>query len=116
MQSLRKFLRLGIGASDATITGTRRPLGYQQIVAATIATTAAGLTIPTSIPAGSVVGYAIIQSNGGVVRWRDDATDPTSSVGMVIPDGGELNYVGDFTAIKFIKSTGTPLLDISFYA
>lgn len=111
---LRDFLRLGIGASLASITGYRRPLGYEQIVNATLAS-ATGLTLPTP-PAGLTVGYAVIQCNGGTVRWRDDGEDPTTSVGMVIPNGGELHYVGDFNAIKFIDADSTPILDISYYA
>ncbi len=111
---LRRFLTLPIGASEAVITGYRRPLGYQQILAATLAT-AQSITVPT-LPAGITVGYLIVQANGGIVRWRDDGTAPTASVGMSIPDGGELNYVGDLYKIKFILSTSAPVLDISIYA
>jgi hypothetical protein len=99
--------------SEAIITGQRRPLGYQQILSATLAT-AQGLTLPT-LPAGMLVGYALIQSNGGVTRWRDDGTSPSASVGMVLNDGDELTYTGDFTKIKFILSSSTPILDIAYY-
>lgn len=100
--------------SEATITGERRPLGYQQV---TPTGTAAGVT-PPAVPAASglVPGYMVVQCNGGVVRWRDDGTAPTASIGMSIADGSEMNYVGDFYAIQFILSSGTPILDISFYA
>ena len=114
LRLLRKFLSLALGASEAVITGIRRPLGYAQIVNATLQS-ATGLVLPTP-PAGSTIGLAIIQCNGGVVRWRDDGTDPTTSVGMSIPDGGELDYVGDFSAIRFIDAGTTPILDVAYYA
>lgn len=99
---------------EATVTGYRRPLGYQQISNAALAS-AVGLTLPT-LPAGSLgVGYVVIQCQGGTVRWRDDGTAPSASVGMTIPQGAELDYVGEPSAIKFIVSTGSPTLDVSFY-
>lgn len=47
---LLKFLTLGIGASEAVITGYRRPLGYQQILNATLQS-ATGVVMPTIDPA-----------------------------------------------------------------
>lgn len=120
MRRLLKFLRLG--ANEAVITGIRRALGYQQIVAATLAAST-GITLPT-VTAGNVPGQAttqippglaVVQCNGGTVRWRDDGTAPTSGIGMSIPDGGELDYTGDIANIRFILASGTPILDIALY-
>jgi len=99
--------------SQATVTGYRRPLGYSQIANATLAS-ATGIVLPTP-PRDTQAGYAVIQCNGGVVRWRDDGTAPTATVGMSIPSGGELDYVGELSAIKFISSSGTPILDVAIY-
>lgn len=100
---------------QSTITGYRRPLGYQQISAATLAASTP-LTLPTSI-GGMPVAYAMIQNNGtGAVRWRDDGTAPTATVGMLLPNGSELDYFGEMTAIQFIVSAAVPILDIAYYA
>lgn len=115
MKWLRNLFGVGIGDSMATVTGYRKPLGYQQIGNAALAAGAVNLTLPTPKP-GFIPGYAIIQCQGGAVRWRDDAVDPTSTVGMTIPANGELDYCGDLSAIKFISSTGTPIVDVSIYA
>jgi len=106
-----KFLRLGIQDSEAVITGYRRPTGYQQIVNPLSAT---ALTLPTP-PPGFANNFVVIQCNGGAVRWRDDSIDPTATIGMTIPDGGELDYVGDLSKIKFIAASGTPIIDVSVY-
>lgn len=113
MKLLRRFLTLPIQASEAVVTGYRKCLGYQQISAGTLAASTA-LTLPTLSP-GESVGYLMVQANGGIVRWRADGTAPTASVGMSIPDGGELNFVGDITKIRFILSTSAPVLDVSFF-
>jgi len=114
MKRLRDFLHLGIVANEATITGIRRPLGYQQL---TLTGSAQHLTLPKP-PAGVVVGYAVIQCTGTTATaiWRDDGTAPTSSVGMTLSTGSELDYVGDFTALQFIIGSGSPVLNISYYA
>jgi hypothetical protein len=123
MRLLRKFLTLAV--NDVVITGIRRALGYQQITV----TVAVKMTLPTQtvpgIQAGQSgisqqttqipCGLAIIQCNGGNVRWRDDGTAPTASVGMTLASGAELDYTGDFANLQFILSSGTPILDISLY-
>ena len=101
-------------ADTVSITGFRRPLGYQQLTNAMLQTQVS-LTIP-ALPAGSRgPGFAVIQCQGGVVRWRDDGQGPTATVGMVIPSGGELDYVGQINLIQFISSSGTPICDVSLY-
>jgi len=99
---------------EEVVTGTRRPLGYQQIANNTLAS-AQSLTLPTP-PTGAYALYAVIQANGGTLRWRDDGTAPTATVGMLIPSGGELCYAGDLTQIQLIDGgSGTPIADISVY-
>ena len=98
---------------EEVVSGTRRPLGYQQILNATLQN-AVSLTPPT-LGAGQYWLYAVIQANGGTIRWRDDGVAPTSSVGMVIASGGELLYAGELEKIQLIASTGTPIADISYY-
>ncbi len=111
-------------ANEAVVTGNRRPLGYQQILAAPLAAAAVSLTIPT-IPNGvNGVGLVVVQVEGGSVRWRDDGTAPTSTVGMLIGSStgtagdlaGELDYTGEIAKLQFIKSGGTPILNVSYYA
>jgi len=97
----------------STVSAYRRPLGYQQL---TLTTNSLALTLPTP-PAGGSVGYAVIQCEGtsAAARWRDDGTAPTSSVGMTLSTGAELDYSGDLTMIRFIIGSGSPVLNISYY-
>lgn len=113
LKLLRRFLTLGLIASEAVVSGVRRALGYSQILNASLAASV-GISIPAAV--ASQVGFAIIQCQGGTVRWRDDGTAPTATIGMSIASGAELDYAGDFANLRFISSSGTPILDISLYA
>lgn len=87
-------------------------LGYQQI--ASLATST-GLTLPTNNTNFGNPTYAIIQAEAQAVRWRDDGTAPTASVGMTIAAGGELRYDGNLNAIRFIEVTASAKLNVSYY-
>ena len=82
-------------------------LGYQQI---TSLSAAAGLTPPQ----GATMALIVPETQG--VRWRDDGTNPTASVGMPIAAGAYLNYDGDLNRVKFIEQTASAKLNISYYA
>ncbi len=49
------------------------------------------------------------------VRWRDDNTNPTASVGMPLAVGVPLQYDGDLTKIRFIQQSASAILNISYY-
>ena len=89
-------------------------MGYQQI---TSLSAAAGLTVPTRTPDGSKQQptFALIIAETQGVRWRDDGTNPTASVGMPLAVGVPLQYDGDLTKIKFIEQTASAKLNISYY-
>lgn len=90
-------------------------LGYQQITSLSAAT---GLTVPSKDVQGLACkpSIAMITPETQGVRWRDDDTDPTNSVGMPLAAGTTLQYDGDLTKIKFIEQVAGAKLNISYYA
>lgn len=94
---------------------TTQVLGYQQIVGAAAST---ALTVPTRDLNGMNVEptLALIVVEGQSVRWRDDGTAPTASVGMPILANGMLSYDGDLTNIRFIQTAATATINITYYA
>lgn len=82
-------------------------LGYQQI---TDLSSAVGLTVPQ----GATLALIVPETQN--VRWRDDGTNPTASVGMPIFVGASLSYDGDFNKIKFIEASASAKLNVSYYA
>ena len=86
---------------------TTNCLGYQQITSLSAST---GLTVP----AGATRAIIIAESQG--VRWRDDGTAPTASIGMVLPVLVTLSYDGDLSRIQFIQQAASATLNVSYYA
>ena len=97
------------------IKGVTSCLGYQQITSLSEAT---GLTVPAVDRFGNKVmpTMALIICETQNVRWRDDGTAPTASVGMPLTVGTALQYDGDLNRIQFIEQTGSAKLNISYYA
>lgn len=98
-----------------TLKAVTSCLGYQQITSLSAAT---GLTVPTNDSSGNKQQptFALIIAETQGVRWRDDGTNPTASVGMPLAVGVPLQYDGDLTKIKFIEQTASAKLNISYYA
>lgn len=87
------------------------PKGYEQLSSIS---SAKGLQ---SIPDGAQA--AMIQAESNDVRWRDDGTSPTSSVGMVLKAaGGEaesLWYHGHLEDLEFIETASSATVNVSYY-
>lgn len=90
-------------------------IGYQQITSLSAAAT---LTVPTTDKNGlfQKPTFALIICETQGVRWRDDGTAPTASVGMPLSAGIPLQYDGDLTKIQFIEQAASAKLNISYYA
>jgi hypothetical protein len=84
------------------------PVGFQQLDA-----TALSASVGLTVPAGAQV--AILAPVTAAVSWRDDGTAPTATGGMQIAAGTYYEYWGNLSAIRFIASTGSPVLNVSFY-
>ena len=81
-------------------------LGYQQITSLASAT---ALTVPV----GATV--AVIQAESQSIRWRDDGTNPTTSVGMVLSAGESVFFTGSLSTFKAIEVAASAKLNISYY-
>lgn len=101
---------LALGLAGPALAQSGHPsIGYQQITSMASATS---LTVPTT---GGPVVWALICAETAAVRWRDDGTAPTASVGQPLAAGQCFQYAGPLLTIQFIAQTGSPVLDISYY-
>jgi hypothetical protein len=82
-----------------------RAMGYQQI-------TGSGVMTLTP-PAGATT--ALISVSANAIRWRDDGTNPTASVGMPVAVGQEWQYAGPLAALAIIAQSGSATIDIAYY-
>ena len=81
-------------------------MGYQQLTSVSSST---ALTVP---PGATM---ALIVPENQSVRWRDDGTDPTAGVGMLLTVNSSLNYDGDLNKIRFIEILASAKVNISYY-
>ena len=89
-----------------TVDSKLDPLGYQQITALS---SAVGLSPPTK------ARIALIQASTQGVRWRDDGTAPTGTIGMPLGAGNDFVYTGNLAAIQFIEVAPSAQLNVSYY-
>lgn len=87
-------------------------LGYEQL---TSLSGSSSLTVPTS-SGGQKANVALLIGETQSIRWRDDGTAPTASVGMLLAAGQPFLYDGDLTKIRFIEATASAKLNVSYYA
>ncbi len=117
------LLALLAGTASAQNPGTGRstgifitPLQFCQFTVSNSATTI-GAATPTStttctIPA--LTAWVRIDIETVSVRHRDDGTAPTASIGN-LDQVGTMYYNGDLSKLKFIATSGTATIDVSFY-
>ena len=65
-------------------------------------------------PARGKPHLAVIRSDEDI-RWRDDGTAPTASVGMLLAADEVLLYDGKTEDIRLIKVSATATVDVSYY-
>lgn len=96
------------------LKNTTTCMGYQQI---TSLSSSSALTVPANGPAGTALmpTKAVIIPETQAVRWRDDGTAPTASVGMPLAVGQPLEYDGDLRKIRFIEQAASAKLSVSYY-
>lgn len=92
--------------SHVVYDGSLIPLGYEQI---TDLSAAVGLTVPD----GAML--AIIKPESQNVRYRDDDTDPTATVGFPLLVDEAFPYNGQLHRIKFIEVTASAILNVVYY-
>lgn len=90
-----------VGFETLTVTGTA--------VGPTTATVA-----PTTRPSSNYALFGPLET--AQVRWRDDGTAPTASVGHLLEVGQVLEYNADPRQIQFIRTGGTSgALPVTYY-
>lgn len=89
-------------------------LGEQYVTSGQLAS-AFSLTVPT----GATIAQICVETAG--VRYRDRGVAPTSSVGMPVVASSStipscFQYSGPLSAVQFIAISGSPTMDVFYYA
>lgn len=101
---------MGVGTAGFSYA-YQKSLGYQQITAGSLGSAVGFASVPASASA------ALIYVEAGNIRWRDDGTAPTATVGMPVSAGQAFVYSGPLSAIQFIEQAGqSPIINVTFVA
>ena len=91
------------------ITSSLSPSGYEQI---TVSTTAVGLTLPSN-----KVRMAVAVVEDQAIRYRDDGTDPTATVGTLLKADNSVaicgSALGHFKVIR--DGASDAKLSVNYY-
>jgi len=100
--------------------GTLVPLGHRQCASLATARTLTHATFvdpadgaKTGIPTGAK--YAIVQAQGGTIRWRSDGVAPTITSGQRIADGAQVRFTSNLRQLQFIEETAGLTLIVTYY-
>lgn len=92
--------------AEMTVPGTSGQCGYEQI---TSLSSAASLTPPKN------ARYCVLVPETQAIRWRDDGTNPTATVGMPLAVGQYLEYTGRLGALRLIEQTASAKVNVTYY-
>lgn len=95
------------------------PLGYRQTADVSAVKLITDL-LPVALVADgypvATVAFIYLQAEAQNCRWRDDATDPTASVGQLLYAGQTLVLTrGQFNNFRIIEATGGAIVNLSAY-
>ena len=88
-------------------------IGYQQLTSIDSSTLLN--SVAPGVPNGAA--YAVVVPESQAVRWRNDGTAPTTTVGMPIAAGGSWIFEGrsELLALRFIGQVAGAKLNVVYY-
>jgi hypothetical protein len=87
-----------------------KPLGYLQL------TSLSGVTSLTAAQVPDGTRAMLVQAEAQDVRYTDDGSTPSATVGMIIPAKSSVWYTGWRMAdVKFIETAASAKVNILFY-
>lgn len=95
-----------------------KALGHAQSAAVDASTLISSLTFGSNAGAGIPVGTTdlLIQPQAQAIRWRDDGTAPTATVGYPLAVGAELRYNGqNLAALRVISQAAGAVVNVAAY-
>jgi hypothetical protein len=72
-------------------------------------TTAQALTVPT----GATHALLTVDTGGGNIRFREDGTNPTTSIGLLVQAGAAVELT-NLANIRIVSTTGTTTVNVSY--
>jgi hypothetical protein len=98
----------------------QQALGYAQF---TGVSTSVAVSLKTGVPNTGATGIpngansALISVESAAIRWTDDPLNPpTTAVGQPVAAGAAMVYAAQLPLFKFIGQSGSPTVNVTYYA
>lgn len=120
--ALAAFLLGVLPASAQTpvrVSGSYTPLGHCQITSLASAVALVTASCSTgAVPAGATIAEICVETAG--IRYLDDGTAPTASLGIPVVPSSTVPVCYAYAAtplsqVQFIAISGSPTIDVAFY-
>ena len=102
-----------VGGSGGTVYTKPAPLVSAGAGQFGLSVASTGSAVSLTVPVGAT--SAQITVSGANIRYADDGSTPSTSVGMPVYQASSWFYSGPLSAIKFYAQSGTATLDVLFY-
>lgn len=99
--------------SAGTIVSGVAPIYLYVSAGASQMALAVGTNTTLTVPNGATLAEICVE--GSAVRYRDDGTVATPSLGIPISSGSCFAYSGPMSALSFTAQSGSPAIDVSYY-
>jgi hypothetical protein len=91
----------------------KTPMAYDRLSTGGVVSLRDSAVLGTAMSAGA--NLAVIQAETQNVRYRDDLTNPTAAIGMLILTTAPLIYDGSLEDIRFIAAAAGAVLNVTLY-
>lgn len=92
-------------------------LGISPYALTSAGTAQFGLSVTTNttltVPGGTKIAQISVETAS--VRWTDDGTSASTTVGHLAPAGTAFQYAGPLASMKFTAVSGSPTINVSYY-
>lgn len=112
MRRLMLLALLVLGACTSMVPPAQAQVQNRVALGVFQFTVATATALPT-IPSGASEAFVVCETQP--VRWRDDGTNPTASIGVLLPINTAFPYIGSLARIKFIETTASATCSVSYY-
>jgi hypothetical protein len=104
---------LGVPAAEGqVIPGSKLGLPYISAGAGQMAL-AVGTNTTLTVPPGATLAEICVETAN--IRYRDDGTAATASLGIPVSAGTCFAYSGPLASMSFTAQSGSPTIDVSYY-
>lgn len=102
-----------VDKSGTVIPGVAPIYSYAALASSQMALAVSGTAVSLTPATGATMTQICVET--AAVRYRDDGTAPTASLGIPVAAGTCFQYSGPLSAVQFIAQSSAATIDVAYY-